>query len=327
MQLPEPKVHSPIQKNRYEVAAGLKNIEAHACRFEIDREFPVYREAVLAARAERLTKYYPEPSGMNAQELAQVTRFIAGNLASGYPQFFTLRETQSGFALDCALTGEKIAFHRDFTLDVERTSSEVEPPYRDSFDAVSSQIQEDLAIWRASDPKVEREWLAVAHLCCPNHWAAEDKVGRSFKAVHVPVAHFDVLSHGSRKIVEFMIQKGNMERFAWGVGTDRRLNHHPVPNPNLDASEWAGRSFDPEHPALFLRYERQTLTAFPELCASLFTIRTYFKDVSQMPSEEKESLALAIESMSPESLEYKGLTRSKSDILVWLRARHSSRAE
>lgn len=315
-----PKKYFPIQKNRYEVVAGFKNISRSECRFEIDREFLRYRSTKLASRGESLEKYYPPTSRLAESELSAVAKFIAMNLAGGYPDFFDLREARAGYELDCKLTDERLVFHVDFRLDHTRTRANVQPGYRDALDALACQVQEDLAIWKASDPQVESEWLAAVHLCFPNHWAAGEKIGKSFNAVHAPVAHFDVLSHGARKIVQFITQSGDVERFAWGVATDDRLNHHPIPSVSADAQEWAGRAFSLSDPMLFLRFERQTLTAFPEICASLFTIRTYFTDVSAMNPSELESLAQAVESMSDKSLEYKGLSRTKADVVNWIRS-------
>ena len=109
-----------------------------------------------------------------------------------------------------------------------------------------------------------------------------------------------------------MVAKGPFVRFAWGVATDRELNHHP-------ANELQGRTFDTMDPVLELRIERQTLTSFAELSASLFTIRTYFLDVAgELSAEERLALGSAIDSMSPESLVYKGLDGSKEEIVGWL---------
>ena len=81
-----------------------------------------------------------------------------------------------------------------------------------------------------------------------------------------------------------------------------------------------GGQFDPKNPRAFLRIERQTIWGFPEVDASLFTIRTYFEDIAKLPADKRAKVATAIESMTPGSLAYKGLAESRGDLLAWLRS-------
>jgi len=111
------------------------------------------------------------------------------------------------------------------------------------------------------------------------------------------------------------VQKGPFFRFAWGLATDTRLNHHPDPRPGFDPAAWQGRSVLAEGGQLYLRVERQTINGLPACNAFLFTIRTYFYTIDELTATEKKALVMAVESMSPESLEYKGL-KGKSDILA-----------
>ena len=192
-----------------------------------------------------------------------------------------------------------------------------QPPYIDSLDALACQIHEDLAlVSRRTDGS---DWLAAVHLCCPNHWAAEEKVGRDFAQVHAPVAGMGPLNQRSADLVRAMIERGPYMRFAWGLGTDTRLNHHPEPPPGIPPADWQGRHFDPEHPRLFVRVERQVLWGFPQQEAALFTIRTYFRDCARLTPQERTQLRLAISSMTPQTLAYKGLAAHRDPILEWLK--------
>jgi hypothetical protein len=262
----------------------------------------------MRSRSAALDRYAPPPVRLNPDLLAAVVGFVRDTLVREHPVHF--RSTESGL-LDCALTGERLRFAAQGAL--EGADSEVRPAYRDSLDALASQVQEDLAIWQR-DPGSGEEWLAAAHLCFPNHWAAEEKVGRDFNAVHAPVADFGRLARAAPALVAGMIEKGPFVRFAWGVATDADLDHHPRLSP-------AGRAFDPLQPRLYARVERQTLTPFPEAQGALFTIRTYFLDAaSELSHEERLALASAISSMSDAALEYKGLARTRGTVLSWLRA-------
>jgi hypothetical protein len=109
-----------------------------------------------------------------------------------------------------------------------------------------------------------------------------------------------------------MVFKGPFVRFAWGVATDAELNHHP-------RNEFKGREFDPQNPELYLRIERQTITSFPFAGGALFTIRTYLLNcATEISPTERTALVSAIESMTPESLAYKGLERTREEIVRWL---------
>ena len=71
-----------------------------------------------------------------------------------------------------------------------------------------------------------------------------------------------------------------------------------------------------------MRIERQVLYGFPEENGVLFVIRTHFRDCEEVrrDAELGPKLTGAVESMSPEALDYKGLAESRDDILEWLRS-------
>jgi hypothetical protein len=110
------------------------------------------------------------------------------------------------------------------------------------------------------------------------------------------------------KMLVTAVQKGPFFRFAWGIATDTRLNHHPLPPPGMDPVYWQGRKVEADESKIYLRVERQTITGIPPCNAFLFTIRTYFYDIDELAAPEKEALYMAVKGMSAESLEYKGLT-------------------
>ena len=151
------------------------------------------------------------------------------------------------------------------------------------------------------------DWLAAIHLCAPNHWAAEDKVGKPFNGVHAPVPGMEKTMPHYFKMLQSVIQKGPFTRYAWGIATDNRLNHHPEAPPGINKQQWQGRAID-GHSQLYIRTERQNLVGFPQVNAFMFTIRTYFYEVNQLNNNEKKALWSAVRGMSEEALAYKGLT-------------------
>lgn len=311
--LSAPAIYLPFISGKYEVAPGLrvfgsdqKNPTADKNVFQIDKDYFHYRAQKLKSRAEGLGRYYPENFKTGDDVLAPVLEFIVDKLASEHPGFFQKRTSNDSIQLHCILTNETLVFDRNFKLVSNATVSEI--VFRDAFDALAMQVQEDMAIWRQEG---EDEWLGVIHLKFPNHWDPQEKIGRSFMAVHQPVAHFDKLSKIAPKLVDGMIQRGPFVRFAWGIATDKELNHHP---------EKKGRAFNPLAPELFVRVERQTLHPFPTVGAALFTIRTYFEDCKGWNDQGplRSALIQAIKGMSSEALAYKGLRQSKQEILNWL---------
>jgi hypothetical protein len=117
-----------------------------------------------------------------------------------------------------------------------------------------------------------------------------------------------------------MMEKGPFVRFAWGLSTDQRLNHHPQPPSGVDAEAWYGRNFNADRPALYMRVERQVLWPFRQQDASFFAIRPYFYDCAQLDRHQRNQLADALEGMSSATLEYKGLGEGQSAMCHWLRS-------
>lgn len=188
------------------------------------------------------------------------------------------------------------------------------PDARDEIDEIISQVPEDFSIWKMEDGK---EWLALIHLSSPNHWDARKKNGQSFFDSHAPIPHIDAISKAAPKMFEQIQKRGPVERFAWGVATDDRLNHHPEAPPGISEDEWKGRSFDHLNPKLFIRMERQTLFAITDKCIG-FTIKTTFVDVSSLPAEDLMLISQCIENMDEAILKYKGLIQDREPILNWI---------
>jgi hypothetical protein len=180
------------------------------------------------------------------------------------------------------------------------------------------QVQEDLAIVSSVGTDADRRhWLSAVHLSFPNHWAAEDKIGRTFPVIHAPVAGMEQMNRQADQIVRVMLgATDGLVRFAWGVTWDDELNHHPQPPPGAVRRP----RFDPLRPAAFLRVERQTVWGFPEVGAALFTIRTYLYDVAQLGRDRGRAgqLAAALASMSDASVAYKGLAGAREALARWL---------
>ena len=315
----------PPSNGVYDVKPGLiafgtdlGNGAADRQLFQIDDYHTSYRNAKLAAREERLSKYYQvhHYSSVLAQSLAA---FVAARLAAEHPQAFALHTQGDGSLLHCRLSGEQLRFDHDWRLSDESIQPARGLAYVSALDALACQLQEDLAVVCRADGA---NWLAALHLCFPSHWAAEAKIGRDFATIHRPVPGMERTNRNASEIVDAMIDRGPYVRFVWGLSTDSRLNHHPKPPGHLPAGErdaWCGRRFDLDDPRLFLRVERQVIWGFPQSQAALFAIRTYLTDVASIRQDQwrRDMLCAALRSMSVESLRYKGIA-DREAIISWL---------
>lgn len=317
-------MYYPYQKGRYEVSPGLLpfgkdfgNGIKDQKLFQIDADFSHFRNQLRVNRDhEAASKYVCFAKGADQRAIGEISAFIAQKLAQEYPEQITFAESEGYVVIASQLTAERAKLDPQ-SNGVRESNSSI--AYENAWDAVGAQVQEDMAIWKLNPDGSEE--IEALHLNAPNHWAAESKVGRSFAAVHSPVAHIEKITPWAVRILQGIIEKGPYVRFAWGIGTDHRLNHHPEPAPGMGVDEWNGRRFSPAKPELFVRVERQVLWGFPNLQRALFTIRTYFHDVSLLADDHPEALKGlidAISSMSIESLEYKGLAQDKVPILEWL---------
>ncbi|MBW4453409.1 MAG: DUF3445 domain-containing protein [Nostoc indistinguendum CM1-VF10] len=309
---------------RYEVKPGMMafgsyfgNAQADQQVFQIDDNFAHYRQAKLLARGERLSKYY-QTCNYSKTVAGAIARLIINRLTQEHPNYFYCEKSiDNTLKFHSQLTKETLYLDAELQLQ-QVEGSFIVPAYASTLDALAAQVQEDLTIICRSDDG--SNWLGAVHLCYPNHWSAEEKIGKDFATIHAPVAGMEKINRRAGAIAHTMITQKPMVRFAWGLSTDTRLNHHPEPPPGVSVSQWQGRSFDSQHPQLYLRIERQVIWGLPEYEAALFTIRTYFRDCGVVKKDPmlRSKLYAAIQSMTPEALVYKGLVESKSSILEWL---------
>lgn len=304
-----PARYTPWMKGVYEVAPGLRgfgtdfgNGEQDRKVFQIDREFDRYAENKRRCLRERRSKYVRAFRLSRGVELAAI-EFIARRLAAEYPETYAASVSGSTVVLESeGRRWEMGASGR------ERESA--------ALDFLARLIPEDFAIVRRQDGV---DWFSYLHLCSPSHWAAEEKVGRSFFDAHEPIPGFERANAAAKGLVEGMISKGPFVRFVWGVESDDRLNHHPEPPPGEDPALWNGRRFA-ETGRFWVRTERQTTWGLPEVDAALFFIHVGFVADVDLSPDERERLRSAVESMSPEARAYKGLDAEFGALMELLKA-------
>ena len=163
------------------------------------------------------------------------------------------------------------------------------PIYKNLFDAVCSQIQEDVCV-------MQHDSLAAVHVCLPSHWKPADRIGQNFATIHGEVPGMGKMKHD--KIWSACVNKGPYERFNWTLTDSPILNQHPDKN--------IGKDFDSDE--LYLRIERQVLKGFPKVQGLLFMIRTFVINIEELDKEQKISIINSIEGMNADELIYKGLS-------------------
>ncbi len=300
----------PFLSGIYTTAPGLVSITRaegyDALVFQIDESYSLYLENKKACREEDIHKYYCEER-MQPETMSSVNEYLVKQLAQEHPQQFEVNYTERQFTN--ATTGEVFCWNEDW-LSIRGNC------YESLFDALCSQVQEDIAVVQLTN---DEDWIAAIHLCSPNHWAPGEKIGRPFSAAHAPVPGMEKTLQHYRKMLESVIHASTpFTRFAWGIATDTRLNHHPISPPDKDDSHWQGRAHHKNN-GWYIRTERQNLVGLAETNAFLFTIRTYFYRVDELDQQEKRLLSKALQSMSPAVLEYKGLTGSISLLEEYLK--------
>lgn len=171
-------------------------------------------------------------------------------------------------------------------------------------DAAGRLVQEDLCV-------VQDGVLVAASVCSPLRWRVADKVGRSVREIHGPVARYD---EQLADPVDAFLARLTVERPVWRrnwnlVDDPTAFQPEPDPKPVLDV----GRD-------VWLRVERQTLRRFPETGCVLFTIRTHQRPVGSLAGRPDVTarLAGAVRALPPDVAAYKGIVHFADALLAYL---------
>ena len=318
----------PLERGHYEVGPGLRplgfdfgNADLDKKVFQIEDDHQRFRVNKEVGRRERLGKYHLQQALPNRVEAALVA-WLLDHLPREWPEYFSrtvlgdrirLSAHHLSENLECDINGKLLSYQGPLV-----------PPPQEALEALGLMLPEDFSIV-IKEGDLDR--LALLHLFAPSHWSAEEKIGLDFKAVHRPVAGSERLLKSSASLVEAMITKGPFVRFVWSFVTDDRLNHHPDPPPGFDLAAWRGRTFDASRECPFLlRVERQVLTPFARASAALFSIKISFWTATEIiqDSERRRLLLATLRSMTPEALQYKGLSGCAPDLIAWLESANVS---
>ncbi len=351
--LPPVRDYFPLESGRYEVAAGLKIlgqqpvhgvVEHH--HFPLDDLVPQHLLARQAVMHQQPRRHHPA-GNLEPDSARAIATWMLDRLPTEHPGTFettwthsdrpTLEHRGPGWRLELDLSHDRVVSVSRIPSTWKKSLAQA-PRTRNTatlatlldalavedlegltcLDALARLVADDLAIIRR-DPGTGRDWLAWIHLAFPNHWSPADKLGRSFLAVHEPVADFERVARSADRMLEALVHRGPFVRFAWGVATDTVLDHHPDSPPGRALREPSPEAAIDE---TWLRIERQTLRGFPEHEAALFTIRTFFTPVSRIAGDGVRAglLAEALETMTEAAIAYKGLGGIREPLIAGLRS-------
>ncbi len=188
------------------------------------------------------------------------------------------------------------------------------------FRHVGDTHQEDLLLLDLQQPGIP---LIAGHLCFPNAWSLDEKLGLSFLAIHGPVPQFaSTIGPPSQKLLERLKPGRPVERLNWAVKA----------TPQLDlTTRWS--AWEAEQKSLvtpenagqrcYLRVERQTLSLLPASQSVLFTLHTYVQPIASLAAPQRELVHGVLSTCPPAMLDYKGISPFLAPLLHWLAANGS----
>ncbi|GHO42695.1 heme-dependent oxidative N-demethylase family protein [Ktedonospora formicarum] len=238
----------------------------------------------------------------------EVLQLLLHNLTQNFPHAFTLTKTGNSYRWYNALLQETTTF------EIGNDSS---LPYA-PLDWVGRQVQEDLLLLQAD---ATREFPLIAgQLCFPNAWCLQEKLGKSFLAIHQEVPLFaEKIGRSSQLLLERLKVGRAVWRANWGIKNVSRLNLIPQ---YYDEVAKAQQELTPDAigTRCFFRIERQVLLRLPQTGDILFTIHTYQFPLAILTKDIQYTKTLigVLQTTPPEVLRYKGIAPFAEMLLAYL---------
>ncbi|HEV2517769.1 MAG TPA: DUF3445 domain-containing protein [Devosia sp.] len=290
-------LHTPYDGSAKLFQIGIRPLELRDW-IDVDE-----RLAADLAEKDRVAATYPgaaflaEPGTEAAQ--AEVLALLSEHLIGRHPSLY--RRSANGI--------EVVPANRCVTFD-----SGVEP-----LRLAAQLVQEDLVLMRRD----LAGWrLVAASLSFPSSWSLRDKFGRLLHDVHGPVPGFGPGTRNAElmtRMFDHARPEIPMVRWNWSLYGDDRLYHPETADPSA-------LRFGPGERAqsVYLRVERQTLRRLPLSGDMLFTIRIHVDPLAALEQHQQvASIATALidqlEALTPEQLDYKGLTLERGRLIHRLR--------
>ncbi|CAA9571938.1 MAG: hypothetical protein AVDCRST_MAG18-2077 [uncultured Thermomicrobiales bacterium] len=303
--------HFPFDSDVY---AMTMNARALAIDRLIEVE-PRRYEGELAEKAAILAsdyRYYFQAPGDTEAHAWEAIALLLPNMARHYPQYFALRTEGARWHWANRL------LDTEAWLKLGESASLPLPP----LDWLGRQVQEDLLIM--AEDAAGGTPLVAGHLCFAAGWCLDDKLGRSFLAIHDPVPIFaDRVGRSADLLMQRLKPDHPTGRVGWSITTSPELNRAPAvtdgrrdEGPTIDALNAGERCY--------LRLERQTFSRLPRTRGVLFTIHTSLTPLAGVLAEDAPArarrVAAVLRTMPAPLLRYKGIDRFQAPLLAYLDA-------
>ena len=295
----------PFDDDTFKMKMGIHALNDNSL-IEVD-ETAYHEELALKQQllAEEYHQYFRALPNTEAMQW-DVVELILPTMSRLYPQHFAL------------LTDGDSWLWRNRLLDTETqfllgdSSSLPLPP----LDWLGRQVQEDLLVMSDTQGMP----LVAGHLCFPNSWCLEDKLGLSLLDIHLPVPLFaGTLARPTSLLLERLKVGRPVTRVNWSIKATPRLNFMPR---YAYEEQQAYQYFTTENigERCFLRLERQTLSRLPRTKAILFTIRTYQAPIAEIVRVAEYACRIAgvLRTMPHEMQAYKALAPCADVLLAYL---------
>ncbi len=306
--------HLALEEGAYDLKMNVRQL-APDCIIDVDpaayaRELAL-KDDILAGDAHYYCQALPGTEEMQWETIET----LLPNMARFYPEHFALTTDGDRWRWTNRLLGTEMAF----TLGDPATLPL--PP----LDWIGRQVQEDLCVMDGNDPGSP---LVAGHLCFASGWCLDDKMGRSFLAIHGPVPLFAEKIGRPADLMMQRVKAGRpTARVNWTLHPSDRLNCAPVMKKHY-AAEQEGITPENAGERYYLRSEWQTLVRYLRTNAVLFTIRTRAVPLANALAAPDDALRLAtlLRTMPPAMLAYKSLSRHTETLLAYLDVRAASNA-
>ncbi len=270
----------PVDAKPFKLAMGLRSLDPSAWLeggADLTRQLQERDELIMESRP----LIYGKVSGYES-EIKYFTQLIRENLRSFHSGEYEISESSithkvSGYV--AVLNSE------DPLLELTRV------------------IAEDLCVLK----KIDGAWTLVAGaVLFPSRWKLSEKLGKDLDQIHTPVPGYTA---GLAPYMTPTFDKITSDRAVW------RKNWSLHSTSDLHQPESIHEEVGPQK--YWWRTERQTLTRSAESESILFTIRNRAEPLSWIMArpDEAKAFAATLHSMTPETIEYKGLTADHQRIV------------
>ncbi|GAC1368640.1 MAG: DUF3445 domain-containing protein [Ktedonobacteraceae bacterium] len=310
----------PFPDDQFKMSMGVQALGNHRL-IEVDPD--CYR-AELALKNRLLAEEYSEyfraaPGSENLQW--EVLELLLPRMAADYRDHFSLTRDGERWTWRNTLLSSETTFRSG-----DGSSLELPP-----LDWLGRQVQEDLLLLSGADDLS----LLAGQLCFPNNWSLDDKMGKSFLAIHDEVPLFAArIGRPSQLLLERLKAGRSVWRVNWSLKTSPQLNQifhlpHAPQQAGIDSSLTDSNltnggllELTPENigERCYLRVERQTLSRLPRTNGILFTIHTYQSPLAALITSPEHTRRIlgTLHSTPIEILNYKGITPFLHPLLAYM---------